>query len=86
MLAADQTTQTPDVTSSTAEAAHLRARRSKTMSWSRAIRRSVLTIISFVLAIAGMATLMHAGINPQLEAIQQEGSLLGTLTKLATQL
>ncbi|MEO1280416.1 MAG: hypothetical protein AAFR75_00820 [Pseudomonadota bacterium] len=62
------------------------SQRKPQLTFGRAIQRSILTITFFICAMIGLATLMHAGIDPRIEGIQAEGSLLNTLTRLAAQL
>lgn len=56
--------------------------RRTTASWF--IKRAIIGVVILTVSIGSMAVLLHAGIDPRLDAINTNGTLLNTIVKMAT--
>lgn len=64
--------------------AHPKPNKRLTMRWY--LKRSAIGAVILTASVTGMAMLLHAGINPGIEAIHTPGTLLNTLSTLADKL
>lgn len=48
------------------------------------VKRAAIGIAILSVSITGMAVLLHAAIDPQLDAINTEGTLLNTIVRMAS--
>lgn len=63
------------------ESTHAGPRRA---TWRWFLKRTILAIAILSVSITGMAVLLHAGIDPRLDAINTDGTLLNTIVKMAS--